>query len=182
MLLPRRLVVVTAMVFSLLNVATAARATETLPSHIVMSAIPVGALALAFFTDDVEGQKQWFRNTIANQAIISAARVGFNETEWGERPNGGGYGFPSGHVGFAASGASFLQERYGWKYGIPAWMLVGYVSWERVDNDKHHWRDVLASAVVGYGVGKLFVTPENPTHLAPVIGPEFLGLRWERSW
>jgi hypothetical protein len=60
--------------------------------------------------------------------------------------------------------------------------LTGYVAWVRVDNRDHHWRDVVAASALGYGVAKLFVTPENATHLAPVIGPDFLGLRWERSW
>jgi hypothetical protein len=28
----------------------------------------------------------------------------------------------------------------------------------------------------------LFVTPEKATHLAPIIGPDFIGLRWGRSF
>jgi membrane-associated phospholipid phosphatase len=169
-------------IFTLLNVTTAARGADAISGHIIMAALPVGAFGLAYFKDDVEGEKQWLRNVLANQFLTSAARIGFNETSWGERPTGHGYGFPSGHVAFAASGASFLQERYGWQYGIPAWLLTGYVAWVRVDNGDHHWRDVVASSVLAYGVGRLFVTPETATHLAPVIGPDFLGLRWERSW
>jgi len=75
-----------------------------------------------------------------------------------------------------------LQDRYGWKYGLPAHALVAYVSYVRVDTDHHRWRDVAAGAAVSYGISKLFVTPENATHLAPVIGPDFLGMRWERSF
>ncbi|HBG06663.1 MAG: phosphatase [Geobacteraceae bacterium GWC2_58_44] len=178
----RRYITVVAVVVTLLNVPVSARAVEVLSGHLVMAAIPVTALGIAFFTDDVEGQKQWLRNTLANQALTSVARLGFNETSWGERPNGHKYGFPSGHVAFAASGASFLQERYGWKYGVPAWLLTGFVAWNRVDNDKHHWRDVIAAGALSYGVAKLFVTPENATYLAPVVGPDFIGMRWERSY
>lgn len=177
-----RKIAVVAITCALLAAPTAARAANVITGDIGMAIIPVTGLAMAFFKGDVEGQKQWLRNTLVNQALTSAARVGFNETSWGERPNGHGYGFPSGHVAFAASGASFLQERYGWHYGVPAWLLTGYVAWNRVDNDKHHWRDVIASGVLSYGVGKLFVTPENASYLAPVIGPDFLGMRWERSW
>ena len=178
----RRLVAVVTITFGLLNVTTVARGADDISGHVVMSVIPVTALAIAYFRDDVEGEKQWLRNLLANQLLTSAARLGFNYTSWGKRPNGDGYGFPSGHVAFAASGASFLQERYGWEYGVPAWMLTGYVAWVRVDNGNHHWRDVVASSVLAYGVAKLFVTPENATYLAPVIGPDYLGLRWERSW
>ena len=40
----------------------------------------------------------------------------------------------------------------------------------------------VAAAALSYGVAKLFVTPQYATHLAPVIGPDYLGLRWARSW
>jgi len=91
-------------------------------------------------------------------------------------------GVEPGHIAFAASGASFLSERYGWSYGVPAWLLTGYVANNRVQNGHHHWRDVIAAGAVSYGVGKLFVTPENAAHLAPVVGPQFVGMRWQRSW
>jgi membrane-associated phospholipid phosphatase len=178
----RRLVAVVTITVGLLNVTTVARGADDISGHAVMAAIPVTALAIAYFSDDVEGEKQWLRNLLANQLLTSAARLGFNYTSWGKRPNGDGYGFPSGHVAFAGAGASFLQERYGWKYGVPAWLLTGYVAYVRVDNNDHRWRDVVASSVLAYGVAKLFVTPENATYLAPVIGPDYLGLRWERSW
>lgn len=176
-----RYLAVVAVIFALLNMTTTARG-EDLSADITIAVVPAAAFAVAFFKNDTEGEKQWLRNVLANQFVTSAARVGFNETSWGKRPNGSRYGFPSGHVAFIASGASFLQERYGWQYGIPAWLATGYVAWNRVDNGHHRWRDVVASTAIGYGVGKLFVTPENATHLAPVIGPNFMGMRWERSW
>ncbi|GFO63447.1 phosphatase PAP2 family protein [Geomonas paludis] len=167
--------------FSLFRVSTAS-ADSALIGHTVMAAIPVSAIAIAFFKHDTEGEKQWLRNLAANQALTSVARLGFNETDWGRRPNGHPYGFPSGHVAFAGSGAAFLSERYGWKYGVPAWIATAYVGYNRVDNNSHRWRDVIASGLLSYGVGKLFVTPENATHIAPVIGPDWLGMRWQRSW
>lgn len=159
-----------------------AHADDAIIGDVVMTAIPVTAFAVAFFKDDAEGEKQWLRNLAANQLITSAARLGFNQTSWGERPNGHPYGFPSGHVAFAGSGAAFLSERYGWHYGLPAWIGTAYVAYNRVDNRSHRWRDAIASGAIAFGVGKLFVTPENATHIAPTIGPEWIGLRWQRSW
>lgn len=182
MSLPRNLVIALILALATLQAPTAAKAADAISGHVIMAALPVTAFAIAYFKDDAEGEKQWLRNTLVNQLLTSIARVGFNETSWGKRPVRHGYGFPSGHVAFAGSGASFLQERYGWEYGVPAWLLTGYVAWVRVDNRDHHWRDVVAASALAYGVGKLFVTPENATHLAPVLGPDFLGLRWERSW
>jgi len=151
-------------------------------TDILTAVVPLTGLAVAFFTDDSEGQKQWLRNTTVNQVLTSALRLGFNETSLGERPNGHPYGFPSGHQAFITSGAAFLGERYGWKWGTPAYMAAAYVAYVRVDEDKHHWRDVLTSGALAYGVALLTVTPENATYLAPIIGPDFLGLRWERSF
>lgn len=183
MLSLQRTVLILLFLLFLLNLPSTARAkTNPIPGHIVMAAIPVTAFAIAYGKDDVEGEKQFGRNLIANQLLNSIARLGFNYTDWGIRPDGNGYGFPSGHVAFAGSGASFLEERYGWKYGVPAWLLTGYVAWVRVENDDHHWRDVVAASALSFAVAKLFVTPENATHLAPVIGPDFIGLRWGRSW
>ena len=170
-------------VFScLLNITSAALAASEFSGTFVMTAIPVAGIATAYLKDDGEGEKQWLRNLLANQLLNSAARLGFNYTSLGKRPDGTGYGFPSGHVAFAGSGAAFLEERYGWEYGVPAWLATGFVAYVRVDNRDHHWRDVVAASALSYGVGKLFVTPENAVHLAPVLGPDYLGFRLGRSW
>ena len=155
---------------------------DILAADILTAAVPLTGLAVAYFSDDTEGQKQWLRNTGVNQVLTSALRLGFNETSLGERPDGNEYGFPSGHMAFVMSGATFLGERYGWKWGAPAYLASAYVGYVRVDNDKHHWRDVIAGGALAYGVALLTVTPEKATYLAPVVGPEFLGLRWQRSF
>lgn len=162
--------------------ATAGNGPDVVATDVLTAVVPLTGLAVAYFTDDTEGQKQWMRNTGVNQVLTSALRLGFNETSLGERPNGHPYGFPSGHQSFIMSGATFLGERYGWKWGTPAYMASAYVAYVRVDEDHHHWRDVLAASVLAYGVAKLTVTPEKATCLAPIIGPNFLGLRWERSF
>jgi len=155
---------------------------DELATDIITGVVPLTGFAVAYFTGDTEGQKQWLRNTLVNQALTTSLRLGFNETSWGERPNGHEYGFPSGHVAFVMSGATFLGERYGWKWGTPAYLAASYVAYVRVDDDHHRWRDVIASGALAYGVALLTVTPENATYLAPVIGPDFLGLRWQRSF
>src|SRR5665647_2465957 len=162
--------------------ATAGNGPQIVTTDILTAVVPLTGLAVAYFTDDTEGEKEWMRNTGVNQVLVTALRLAFNETSRGERPNGGPYGFPSGHEAFVMSGATFLGQRYGWKWGVPAYMAAAYVAYVRVDEDKHHWRDVIASGVLSYGVATLTVTPENATYLAPIIGPNFLGLRWERSF
>jgi len=162
--------------------AVAGNGPGTVATDILAGVVPLSGLVVAYFKDDVEGEKQWLRNITVNQVLTSALRLGFNETSLGERPNGGSYGFPSGHVAVVASGATFLGQRYGWKWGTPAYLAAASVAFIRVNEDKHHWRDVIAAGALSYGVALLTVTPENATCLAPIIGPDFLGLRWQRSF
>jgi membrane-associated phospholipid phosphatase len=164
------------------TVAAAGSKGDLLATDVLAGVIPLTGLAVAYFSDDIEGEKQWLRNTGVNLVSTSVLRLAFNQTSLGKRPNGGPYGFPSGHEAFLMSGATFLGERYGWKWGAPAYAAAAYVGYVRVNEDKHHVRDVVASAALAYGVALLTVTPENATHLAPIIGPKFLGLRWERSF
>ena len=84
------------------------------------------------------------------------------------RPDGAtdGHAFPSGHTAAAFSGASFIHRRYGWKYGIPAYLVATYVGYSRVEglNDRHDGWDVLAGAVVGIGSTYIFTTPYQREH------------------
>jgi hypothetical protein len=149
---------------------------------IITDFLPLAALGTAYFKDDKEGQKQWLRATVLNEVLNTSAVLIFNQTSLGKRPNGGPYSFPSGHAGFVFAQAGFLQERYGWEYGAPALVLAATVGYIRVDIRKHHWRDVIAGGALGYGVAMLTVTPLNAIHLAPVIGPDWMGIRWQRSF
>jgi membrane-associated phospholipid phosphatase len=155
---------------------------EELAADLITAGLPLAAYATAHFKDDGAGEGQFFRNTGANLLVLTSLRVAFNQTSWGERPNGNQYAFPSGHVGFVVSQAAFLQQRFGWKYGLPAYALSGYVAWVRVDTDHHHWRDVIAAAALAEVVARLWVTPHDAVHVAPIVGPDWIGLRLERSF
>lgn len=161
----------------------AAKSTEVLATDILVGVVPFTGLAVAYFSDDTEGQKQWLRNVTVNQCLTWTLWPIFNQTSLGKRPNGDPRNsFPSGHTAMVMSGATFLDRRYGWKWGVPAYAASAYVAYVRVDVNKHHWRDVIASGLLSYGVARLFVTPENATYLAPIIGPDFVGFRWGRSY
>jgi len=155
---------------------------EELSADIITAVVPLTAYAIAHYKDDGDGEGQFLRSNAASLVLNTTLRLAFNETDWGTRPNGSPYGFPSGHVAFMTSSAAFLQDRFGWEYGVPAYLLTGYVAWVRVDTDHHRWRDVAAAAGLSIGVSRLFVTPQNATHIAPIIGPDWLGMRIERSF
>jgi len=168
-----------------LHAATAAadsRSRLQAAGDIITELLPLAALGTAYFKGDSDGGKQWLRDTALHEVLYTGLVLGFNETSLGKRPNGGPYSFPSGHAGFVFAQAGFLQERYGWRYGAPALLLAATVSYIRVDIRKHHWRDVIAGGALGYGCAWLTVTPLNAIHLAPIIGPDWLGIRYERSF
>ena len=45
--------------------------------------------------------------------------------------------------------ATFIQQRYGWQYGLPAYVAASYVGYTRVASDQHYLEDVLAGAAIG---------------------------------
>ena len=180
--MPRFRLFAAAAVLGVYSMTASAGSSDVLAGDIVTVMLPIATFSVAYFKDDTEGEKEWLRDTLISEALNTSLRLAFNHTSLGRRPNGGSYGFPSGHAGFVFSQAAFLEERYGWKYGVPALVLASAVSYIRVREDKHHWRDVIVGGALSYGVALLTVTPEHATHLAPIIGPDFLGLRWERSF
>ena len=180
----KRLYVAAILVIFLLHAGTAAanRSGERQVGDVITELLPLAALGTAYLRGDGEGEKQWLHDTVLHEVLYTGLVVGFNQTSLGKRPNGGSYSFPSGHAGFVFSQAGFLQERYGWSYGAPALALATAVAYIRVDVRKHHWRDVIAGGALGYSCAWLTVTPLNALHLAPTIGPGWMGIRYERSF
>ncbi len=116
---------------------------------ILQLAVPVTAAAISVGHDDFEGLGQ-----VAEGALWTAASTHLLKAVIDEkRPNGQDHNsFPSGHTSCAAQGAAYLQFRYGWKYGVPAYMATGIVGYSRVESDHHYWRDVVAGAALASGI------------------------------
>lgn len=57
--------------------------------------------------------------------------------------------FPSGHTSATFATAAILQQRFGWKVGIPAYAAASYVGLSRVSEDEHYFSDVIFGAAVG---------------------------------
>jgi membrane-associated phospholipid phosphatase len=80
-----------------------------------------------------------------------------------ERPDHSGMdSFPSSSTASAFAAASSIQVRYGWNYGLPAYSMAAFVGYSRVAADKHHWQDVAAGAVIGWGIGQLVTSGYQP--------------------
>ena len=127
--------------------------------------VPIAAsITLLLVNGDKEGGWQYLKGFGANMGATYALKYAINKP----RPDGAtdGHAFPSGHTSFAFQGASFIQRRYGWGYGIPAYAIAGFVAYSRVEglNDRHDWYDVTAGAIVGIASTYLFTTPYQRDH------------------
>src|SRR4051794_24088854 len=69
--------------------------------------------------------------------------------------------FPSGHTSVSFAAAASLQNRYGWKVGLPAQLLASFVGLSRVEARKHHWYDVVVGAGIGEASGFLITSRRN---------------------
>lgn len=83
------------------------------------------------------------------------------------RPDGSdSLSWPSAHTSSAFSGAAFLQKRYGWKIGIPSYLVASYVGFTRIHSNKHDIWDVLGGAVIGISSAYLWTKPYKENNLA----------------
>jgi membrane-associated phospholipid phosphatase len=96
--------------------------------------------------------------------MLDAAIVNFSYTEVlkvtvrRERPDGSdNKSFPSGHTSNAFALAAVAERHYGWKVGVPGYLLAGLVGASRVEQDRHWLSDVVAGATLGYIVGRTVV-------------------------
>lgn len=76
--------------------------------------------------------------------------------------------FPSGHTSLSFAAAASLQNRYGWKVGLPAQLVATFVGVSRIEARKHHWYDVAVGAAIGETSGFLLTSKRNGSvHMLP---------------
>ncbi len=105
-----------------------------------------------------------------------------------ERPNGqDAKSFPSGHTSNAFALATVAERHYGWKVGVPAYLVAGLVGASRIQQDKHYLSDVVAGAALGYIVGRTVVRVNGrpleeaargaSIQISPILGRDVRGVR-----
>jgi membrane-associated phospholipid phosphatase len=87
------------------------------------------------------------RAQILSQVLVQTLKYSVRR----ERPDGSNNkSFPSGHSASAFATATVLQRHYGWKVGVPAYALGGYIALARMAWNRHHATDVVMGA--GFGI------------------------------
>lgn len=127
-------------------------------SSIGRDALVVAALGLPAIEGDWKGDLEAGGSMGAAFLLSEGLKEAFPE----RRPDGSDdKSFPSGHASVSFAAAASLQNRYGWKVGLPAQLVAAFVGLGRVEARKHHWYDVVAGAAIGEGSGFLITSKRN---------------------
>jgi membrane-associated phospholipid phosphatase len=148
-------------------VQPAAAGTESLGTDVAI-ALPLIAGGITLYKDDWKGGFQLGVDTVATVGLAYGLKHVIHE----ERPDkSDNMSMPSDTSALAFAPAQFLWDRYGWRYGVPAYAAATFVAWSRVDAQKHHWYDVTASAALAFGVSKIFTTTYHPAGMRYGVTP-----------
>lgn len=104
-----------------------------------------------------------------------------------EGPTGQHFSFPSGHTSSSFAMAAVLHEAYGPVVGVPMYAFAGWVGFERLDDRKHMFSDVLFGGVMGLVIGHSVASGHLPQiaggHILPYADPEegSAGIVWWKS-
>jgi membrane-associated phospholipid phosphatase len=132
--------------------------------------IPAAAAGVTVAKKDWTGGKQLFLSLLTAAVVTEGLKAVVHE----RRPNGGDHSFPSGHASISFAGATFLQARYGWSYGIPTFLAAAFVGYSRVESDEHWTKDVLGGAAIGIASALIFTSryrkEPGRTFFVPAIG------------
>jgi hypothetical protein len=83
--------------------------------------------------------------------------------------------FPSGHTSAAFATATVMQRKWGWKAGVPAYLVATFVGVTRLEN-VHYLSDVTFGAAVGVASGLAIKLPGPRPTIAPIISPGVVGV------
>ena len=112
----------------------------------------LGAYGLSIHTenDDLYGfSKSLTQALVLNGLVTSGLKLAANDYS----PNGESLAWPSGHTSSTATVAAVAWEYYGWKAGVPLYLLTGFVAASRLEDREHWLSDVIFGAVLGSVIG-----------------------------
>jgi hypothetical protein len=147
----------------------------------------IGPLAGALFGAGRLARDQRFRDATYDIAQVTLVAVTYTTAlkyaTQRTRPDGSDkLSFPSGHTSNAFAWATVGAHYYGWKLGVPGYLVAGLIGVARMEKSAHHLSDVLAGAGIGYIVGRTAIrrdgepVPGKPrVRLAPGVDPRGAG-------
>ena len=108
------------------------------------------------------------------QTVSGVIKVSANRT----RPDGTNLSFPSGHTSVSFASATVLQQEFGWKVGLPAYVIASYIGASRIEDKRHFLSDVAFGAAIGIVAGRTVTVGKGDKKfgLAPMATPGGAGV------
>lgn len=129
------------------------RQAGAVPAQAVLIGSVILATSLPAECFSTEGAN-FARAALLNLGLTTAIKFAVRR----ERPNHlERVSFPSGHTSSTFALATVAQQQYGWKFGLPAYVVAAYTGWSRVRDDKHWISDTVFGAALGVAVGRATV-------------------------
>jgi hypothetical protein len=100
-----------------------------------------------------EINKQRALTMITALSVTGVVTTGLKAIRDNETPNDRSWAWPSGHTSSSFTVASVLDEFYGPKVGIPAYILASCVAYRMMDTGDHWGSDIVFGATLGWVVG-----------------------------
>lgn len=148
-----------------INISTPRERVRT-TTDVFLVAMPVATLAGIIIERDWTGLKQAAFTTAATVGATYILKYSIKKN----RPDlSDNHSFPSAHSSIMFANAAYIQRRYGWKLGIPAYTVATYVAWGRTYAKKHDVWDVLAGAAIGAGSAYIFTRPWAQKHDLTIV-------------
>ena len=157
--------------------ASATAGLET-AGDVLQYVLPAVTAGLVAEHHDTRGAIQFGESFALTLGTTYALKISIDET----RPNGGRYSFPSGHTSSTFSCAEFLRRRYGWSYGVPAYLAAAFVGYSRVESRNHYTRDVVAGAAIGILSSYIFTTRYLGWQVGLSADHDSLGVTLSHAW
>ncbi|MCK5738960.1 phosphatase PAP2 family protein [bacterium] len=130
---------------------------------LVQIALPTAAAITTIALKDWVGSKQFFYSFTATVITTHSLKYLIRKKRPGQSNQYNA--FPSGHTSAAFQGAAFIQRRYGWNYGLPAYCIAAFVGYSRIENNRHDIWDILGGAALGIGTVYLLTSPYQSDQL-----------------
>ncbi len=148
------------------------------------SAVQIGAAFATYGLGKLfhrPGVESLGRDLVRAQVVTQSLTLVLKTATQRERPDGSNQmSFPSGHSSGTFATATVLQRHYGWKVGVPAYAVAGYVAASRLNQNKHYLSDVVFGAAVGILVGRTVTLELGSSRFAvsPTLPPGGIGVQF----
>jgi hypothetical protein len=153
-----------------------------LGDHLGFAGVQFGVPAAAYFISRATGHQNaadlsimlvrtQVVNAVFTRGLKMLPRARPNQTD--ATPAQGS--FPSGHTSASFATATVLQRKWGWRAGVPAYAVAGFIGVTRLHNE-HYLSDVTFGAALGIASGLAVKMPSPRVALTPAISPGRAGL------